>query len=61
MLLEAAGEGSKRLSGAERHALYYRMGQKQLARDYLVYARGLLEKEMRHLRALMGPENSAIS
>ncbi|GAB4816950.1 hypothetical protein N2152v2_003996 [Parachlorella kessleri] len=60
-LLKAAGEGNKELSVAERHALHYRMGQKQLARDYLVYARGLLEKEMRHLRALMGPEDNATS
>lgn len=31
--------GTAVLSAAERYALYYRLGQKRLTRDYLLYAR----------------------
>ena len=48
-LLAAAG-GS--LPRNQRHALLYRMGQKALARAYLVHAKKLLQREMAHLAAL---------
>ncbi|PRW58784.1 ribulose-1,5 bisphosphate carboxylase oxygenase large subunit N- chloroplastic isoform X1 [Chlorella sorokiniana] len=48
-LLAAAGEALPR---NQRHALLYRMGQKALARAYLVHAKKLLQREMAHLAAL---------
>ncbi len=48
-MLAAAG-GS--LPRNQRHALLYRMGQKALARAYLVHAKKLLQREMAHLAAL---------
>lgn len=64
-LLEAASKdgagsatGGSALSARERHALLYRMGQKALTRDYLLYAKRLLEREMQTLRVLMGSPNA---
>lgn len=54
-LLEAA-EGRGKLIDVERYALLYRMGQKRLTREYLMYVRGLLDEEMRQLKGLMGME-----
>jgi hypothetical protein len=48
-LLAGAGEA---LSRNQRHALLYRIGQKQLARAYLVQAKQLLQQQMAHLQRL---------
>jgi hypothetical protein len=40
------------LSRNQRHALLYRIGQKQLARAYLVQAKQLLQQQMAHLQRL---------
>lgn len=40
------------VSGHRRQALVYRLGQKKVARQYLIYANELLQQEMRHLRAI---------
>lgn len=47
LLAEAQG-----MSQRQRAALVYRLGQKWLARQYLLYTNALLQQEMRHLRAL---------
>lgn len=58
-LMMRSGEGGGRggeeallLSGRERMALVYRMGQKRLAREYLDYGKELLEREMGYLASL---------
>lgn len=48
-LLAAAGA---QLPPNQRHALLYRMGQKRLARAYLVHAKELLQQAMAHLARL---------
>ena len=48
-LLAGAGEA---LSRNQRHAVVYRIGQKQLARAYLVQAKQLLQQQMAHLQRL---------
>jgi hypothetical protein len=51
-------EGDERLLGEavlskrQRAAVVYRLGQKRLARQYLLYTNALLQQEMRHLRGL---------
>ncbi|KAL4425721.1 hypothetical protein ABPG75_009737 [Micractinium tetrahymenae] len=50
-LLASAGDVLPR---NQKHALLYRMGQKALARAYLVHAKRLLEQEMAHLARLQG-------
>ena len=49
---EGGGEEGALLSGRERMALVYRIGQKKLAREYLDYGKELLEREMGYLASL---------
>lgn len=52
-LLSHEGKGSEGgLSVRQRAAVVYRLGQKKLARKYLLYANALLQQEMRHLKDL---------
>ena len=40
------------LNPMQQMAVIYRLGQKRLARRYMLYANALLQQEMRHLRSL---------
>ena len=40
------------LNPRQQMAVIYRLGQKRLARRYMLYANALLQQEMRHLRSL---------